>query len=122
MALKNQSLSRICVPLDSLGRAWWTGNAKLEMCVFWRDGVRPTVVVSVVVVGKLGAAAERVAGDQDHDGQGMARDPMPLSRRSGVLALVVGQGSVRWEEVPAAEEGAGVNGQVAPASVVEDGG
>jgi len=35
--------------------------------------------------------------------------------------LVVGQGSVGREEVPATEKGAGIDGHVAPAPVVEDG-
>ena len=35
--------------------------------------------------------------------------------------MVIGQGSVGREEVPATEKGAGIDGQVAPAPVVEDG-
>lgn len=54
------------------------GKAGLKMSVLRRDGVRPTVEMVVVVVGELGAAAERAARDQDHDGQGMARGPAPL--------------------------------------------
>ena len=54
------------------------GEARLKMSVLRRDGVRPAVEMTVVIVGELRAAAERAAGDQDHDGQGMARGPAPL--------------------------------------------